>query len=466
MAKPYFETSLQSKDRSYFLPFLLLPALAVIAPAHHFILNFGLNRTEVFGMSSTEEPPTGIDDPHKTARYVNQTNRSHEMRKFLYRTQPAFNALIFLFLTSLTAVHAQTPSFTYQGRFTDGGTAANGVYDMQFKVFDSANVGTGNQVGSTITNSALTVSNGVFTVQLNFGSAPFSGADRFLEIGVRTAGSSDPYTVLSPRQQLTSAAYAIRAASAATADSATNATNATTATNATQLGGVAAGQYVLTTDPRLSNSGNFIQNTTTQQAASNFNISGDGTAAGTLSGNVVNTATQYNLAGNRFLAVSGAGSFGNSNTVAGIGAGTAITPSSTSGAGNSNSFFGSMAGNANTTGDTNSFFGANAGLMTDTGYSNAFFGFETGKTNKQGHDNSFFGIQAGYSNTTGASNTFIGSFTGHSNTSGSENTFVGDGAGTAIYAGDHNTMIGVNANVIFAPAITNATAIGANALVA
>src|SRR5204863_6487310 len=135
--------------------------------------------------------------------------------------------------------------------------------------------------------SSVTVANGIFTVPLDFGAPAFSGADRFIEIGVRAAGSGVAYTVLSPRQQLTSAAYAIRAGSSTSAD---NATSAATATNATQLGGVAANQYVLTNDPRLldartptAGSTNYIQNANSQQPA-NFNISGNGTAGGTLSG--------------------------------------------------------------------------------------------------------------------------------------------------------------------------------------
>src|SRR4029077_20221818 len=99
--------------------------------------------------------------------------------------------------------------------------------------FDIAAVGGGNQIGSTINNGAVLVSNGVFTVQLDYGAAAFAGADRYLEIGVRLAGDANPYTILSPRQKLTSAVYAIRAGSATTADSATTATTATTATSAT-----------------------------------------------------------------------------------------------------------------------------------------------------------------------------------------------------------------------------------------
>jgi hypothetical protein len=379
--------------------------------------------------------------------------------------------LFAIVLLSATLTFAQTSSFTYQGRFTDGGTAANGVYDMQFKLFDSSSVGTGNQLGSTITNGAVAIVNGVFTVQLNFGSPAFSGPDRFLELGVRPAGASDPYTIMSPRQQLTSAVYAIRASSAATADAATSATTATSATNAdsatnsTQLGGVAASQYVLTSDPRLTVSGNFIQNTTSQQASSNFNISGDGTAGGTLTGNAINSATHYDIAANRVFAVNGAGSRTNSNTIAGVGAGTSITPSSTNVPGNLNSFFGWQAGNATTLGDTNSMFGAEAGMSNIGGYSNSFFGALAGGSNTGGFQNSFFGMESGFNNTTGSANTFIGIDAGHGNTTGHDNVFVGYGAGSGIVTGDTNTMIGSHANVVFGAALTNATAIGAEALV-
>jgi hypothetical protein len=63
------------------------------------------------------------------------------------------------------------------------------------------------------------------------------------------------------------------------------------ATNATQLGGVAANQYVVTTDSRLSDarpptagSLNYIQNGTSPQAG-NFNISGNGTVGNNLTVN-------------------------------------------------------------------------------------------------------------------------------------------------------------------------------------
>lgn len=51
-------------------------------------------------------------------------------------------------LVSLSAIVAlaQTTSFTYQGRLSDGGTPANGNYDLQFALFDS--VSGGIQIGA------------------------------------------------------------------------------------------------------------------------------------------------------------------------------------------------------------------------------------------------------------------------------------------------------------------------------
>lgn len=170
---------------------------------------------------------------------------------------------------------AQTSAFNYQGRLNDNNVPANGSYEMQFRLYDS--LAGGGQVGATQTVANVNVSNGVFTVLIDFGANAFSGANRFLDVSVRRT-PGDAFTPLSPRTQVHTAPYSIRSNSAAAADS---------ATTASQLGGVAAGQYVQTTDPRMSdarnplpNSGNYIQNTQTAQAA-NFNVSGSG-SVGTL----------------------------------------------------------------------------------------------------------------------------------------------------------------------------------------
>jgi len=357
-------------------------------------------------------------------------------------TRRVFFALIFA-LAQVGFVYAQTSSFTYQGRFTDGGTAANATYDMQFKLFD----GSGNQISSTITNGAVPVTNGVFTVQLDYGAAAFPGADRFLELGVRTAGSGDAYTVLSPRQQLSSTPYAIRAGSSTTAD---------TAANANQLGGVAANQYVQANDSRLTDSrspsagsSNYIQNTTSQQSA-NFNINGNGTAAGYLAANFMN-AVHYDIGLTPFVSGPGLG-----NVFVGGNAGSSYTTGSdfntfvgfnagaTNASGSTNTFVGAYAGQKST-GSADSFFGSGAGISNTTGNSNSIFGKESGSHNTTGSDNSFFGVTAGRENTMGDNNNFFGSGAGRQNTTGAENSYFGSGAGLLNKIGGSNSMFGLAA---------------------
>ncbi|HEY2952151.1 MAG TPA: hypothetical protein VGK40_06195, partial [Verrucomicrobiae bacterium] len=114
-----------------------------------------------------------------------------------------------VFFTSVGRLNAQGTGFTYQGRLTDNGNPANGNYDLRCALFDAA-TGSG-QIGNPITNAPVAVSNGLFTVTLDFGAGAFSGAARCLEIGVRTNGSVGPYSTLSPRQPVTASPYAITA---------------------------------------------------------------------------------------------------------------------------------------------------------------------------------------------------------------------------------------------------------------
>ena len=105
------------------------------------------------------------------------------------------------------SIFAQDTAFTYQGRLANAGQPANGSYDMTFALFNA--VTGGSQVGSTNTVTAIGVTNGLFTVELDFGGN-FPGADRWLEIGVRPAGNGT-FTILSPRQKFTATPYAITA---------------------------------------------------------------------------------------------------------------------------------------------------------------------------------------------------------------------------------------------------------------
>jgi len=104
---------------------------------------------------------------------------------------------------------AQVTSFTYQGRLNDNGAPANGLFDLRFSLYESL-VGGGLR-GGPITVAPVLVSNGLFTVSLNFGNA-FSAVDSpTLAIEVRPNGSAGVYTLLTPRQPVTPAPYAMRA---------------------------------------------------------------------------------------------------------------------------------------------------------------------------------------------------------------------------------------------------------------
>ena len=101
-------------------------------------------------------------------------------------------------------------AFTYQGRLADAGSPASGNYDLRFTVWDSA-VG-GLQVGGTVVLAPVPVSGGLFTVPLDFGAGIFTGPDRWLQIESRVFGGPT-YSLITPRQQLTPAPYAIMAGS-------------------------------------------------------------------------------------------------------------------------------------------------------------------------------------------------------------------------------------------------------------
>lgn len=128
-------------------------------------------------------------------------------------------ATIVLLVTTLglsrTAAQSGTPglqamlgtAFTYQGRLTNGSGAVNGTCDFEFKLYDDAAAGT--QIGSTQTKTNVTVTNGVFTIALDFGATAFNGDARWLAISVRCPAGSGSYTALSPRQSLTPAPYAL-----------------------------------------------------------------------------------------------------------------------------------------------------------------------------------------------------------------------------------------------------------------
>jgi hypothetical protein len=120
-----------------------------------------------------------------------------------------------MFLVPIHEAAAQITTFTYQGRLLSNGVALTGSYDMKLSLFANSSGG-GSLASESI--AAIPVSNGLFTVQPNFGAAGFPGADRWLEISVSPAGAGT-FSLLSPRQQITPTPYAIQSLSAASASS-------------------------------------------------------------------------------------------------------------------------------------------------------------------------------------------------------------------------------------------------------
>ena len=111
--------------------------------------------------------------------------------------------------TQLSTLHAQGTAFTYQGRLNNGGGAANGSYDLTFTLF--ATNTSGIAIAGPVTNTAVGVTNGLFTTLVDFGLGAFIGTSNWLEIAVSTNAANN-FTTLAPRQQLTPVPYAITAA--------------------------------------------------------------------------------------------------------------------------------------------------------------------------------------------------------------------------------------------------------------
>lgn len=96
-------------------------------------------------------------------------------------------------------------SFTYQGSLKSGSSPVNGSYDFRFRLYGAPEEGT--QTGGAVAIDSVEVVDGVFTVYLDFGAGAFNGDARYLEVEVRPFGGS--YSLLSPRQPISPAPYAL-----------------------------------------------------------------------------------------------------------------------------------------------------------------------------------------------------------------------------------------------------------------
>jgi hypothetical protein len=344
-----------------------------------------------------------------------------------------------LLVASVQTATAQSTEFTYQGRLTDGGMPPTASYDFEFRLFDENNA-----LLDTINRLGVTVTNGAFTVGLDFG-ALFPGAARSLEIAVKPAGSGS-YTTLSPRQPITSAPYSIRSREAATAD------------NAIQLAGLEADNFV-----QYDANGDV-------ELGGNLSVAGNLSVTGTFSSDVVNTASEYQIGGRAVIRTPAT-----NNLFAGIDVGP-----NNSATGVRNTYVGNMAARFNANGDENVYVGFNTGRLSSNVDQSVFVGVLAGDATSSGDANTFLGHAAGMDNTTGQANTFVGLSAGNGQAAGQNNTAVGavtsvgnnstfatvigSGAGFVGTSNFNLTVLGANASVTGSN-LTFATAIGAGSSV-
>lgn len=113
-----------------------------------------------------------------------------------------------ILLAAVAGGYAQGTAFTYQGRLLDGANPANGLYELQFTIYDADTEG--RVIGQPLRTRETPVSNGLFTVTLDFRENLFTGGERWMEIALATGGEFSP---LRPRQRITATPYAQTAGS-------------------------------------------------------------------------------------------------------------------------------------------------------------------------------------------------------------------------------------------------------------
>lgn len=189
-------------------------------------------------------------------------------------------------IVPLFTTHAQGTAFTYQGRLNDGAAPATGIYDFTFALYNASSGPS--QISSTITNSGVAITNGLFVANMDFG-AVFNGTAYWLQIGVRTNGAVS-FSPLPQRQQLTPTPYAITAGNVSGFVSASQLTGTLPAT-------AFSGTY--NSAVTLNNAGNsFSGNGSGLTGLNASQLSGGTVPDAQLSGNIARTNQVWLLNGN------------------------------------------------------------------------------------------------------------------------------------------------------------------------
>jgi len=255
------------------------------------------------------------------------------------------------FLAGALNLCAQGTAISYQGRLSDGGAPANTNYDFRFAVFNAPTNGA--NVSVWVTNTDVPVSNGLFSVSLNFGAGVFNGttdgSNDWMDVAVRASGATT-FVPLTPRQPILPVPYALFATSASNVLG--------TLTSAQVTGFIPAGALSGTYSNGVSfgNSSNVFTGAFTGDGSALTNLNASNLASGTLADArlaadvaLLDRAQTFSgantfTAGNSFSGpntFSGADTFTASNYFGGTGyyAGSNVFVN------NGNSFYGSFFGN-------------------------------------------------------------------------------------------------------------------------
>src|SRR6185369_8131211 len=90
--------------------------------------------------------------------------------------------LTLVWIAAIQTAAGQSAAFTYQGQLREAGVPVNGSANFVFGLWDAP--AAGSRIGAPVTLNAVAVSNGVFTVELDFGTNGFTGSVRWLEIAI------------------------------------------------------------------------------------------------------------------------------------------------------------------------------------------------------------------------------------------------------------------------------------------